>query len=57
MYFAIFDRLVKMLVKGQGPDEAVAAKPAKEFEAKWGDSDVFVRASFKSLWGHYAPDA
>lgn len=57
MYFAIFDRLVKMLVKGQGPDEAVAAKPAKEFEAHWGNSDVFVRASFKSLWGHYAPDA
>lgn len=57
MYFAIFDRLVKMLVKGQGPDEAVAAKPAKEFEARWGDSDGFVRASFKSLWGHYSPDA
>ena len=37
--------------------EAVAAKPAKEFEARWGDSDGFVRASFKSLWGHYSPDA
>lgn len=57
MYFTIFDRLVKLLVKGQGPDEAVAAKPAKEFEAQWGDSDLFVRTSFKSLWGHYAPDA
>lgn len=57
MYFTVFDRLVKLLVKGQGPDEAVAAKPAKEFEAKWGNPDVFVRASFKSLWGHYAPDA
>ncbi len=57
MYFTVFDRLVKMLVKGQGPDEAVAAKPAQEFEAKWGNPDVFVRASFKSLWGHYAPDA
>ena len=57
MYFAIFDRLVKLLVKGQGPDEVVAAKPAQEFEAQWGPSDEFVRASFKSLWGHYAPDA
>jgi glyoxylase-like metal-dependent hydrolase (beta-lactamase superfamily II) len=57
MYFTVFDRLVKLLVKGQGPDEAVAAKPAKEFEAKWGNSDIFVRTSFKSLWGHYAPDA
>ncbi|MEY2852947.1 MAG: hypothetical protein RL030_79 [Pseudomonadota bacterium] len=57
MYFAIFDRCVKLLVKGLGPDEVVAQKPAKEFEEKWGDSDAFVRASFKSLWGHYAPDA
>ena len=57
MYFAIFDRLVKLLVKGQGPDEVVAAKPAKDFEAQWGPADTFVNASFKSLWGHYAPDA
>jgi cyclase len=57
MYFTIFDRLVKLLAKGLGPDEVVAQKPAQEFEAQWGPSDVFVRAAFKSLWGHYAPDA
>ncbi len=57
MYFTIFDRLVKQLVKGMGPDEAHASGPAKEFEAEWGDSEAFVLASFRSLWGHYAPDA
>jgi cyclase len=57
MYFTIFDRCVKLLVKGLGPDEVVAEKPAKEFEERWGNSDEFVRAAFKSLWGHYAPDA
>jgi glyoxylase-like metal-dependent hydrolase (beta-lactamase superfamily II) len=57
MYFTIFDRLVKQLVKGMGPDEAYASGPAKEFEAQWGDSKSFVMASFRSLWGHYAPDA
>jgi cyclase len=57
MYFQIFDRCVKQLVKGMGPDEAYASGPAKEFEAQWGDSKTFVIASFKSLWGHYAPDA
>jgi glyoxylase-like metal-dependent hydrolase (beta-lactamase superfamily II) len=57
MYFAIFDRCVKLLVKGLGPDEVVAEKPAREFEERWGNSDDFVRQSFKSLWGHYAPDA
>jgi cyclase len=57
MYFTLFDRLVKQLVKGMGPDEAYATGPAKEFEARWGDSKPFVLASFRSLWGHYAPDA
>jgi glyoxylase-like metal-dependent hydrolase (beta-lactamase superfamily II) len=57
MYFEIYDRLVKQLVKGMGPEEAHASGPAKEFEAQWGDSRQFVLASFRSLWGHYAPDA
>ena len=57
MYFQIFDRCVKQLVKGMGPEEAADSKPAKEYEAQWGDSRAFVIASFKSLWGHYAPDA
>jgi glyoxylase-like metal-dependent hydrolase (beta-lactamase superfamily II) len=57
MYFQIFDRLVKQLIKGMSPEEAYATAPAKEYEAQWGDSHAFVIASFKSLWGHYAPDA
>ncbi len=57
MHFTIFDRLVKELVKGHGPDEAHATGPAKEFEAAWGDSRQYVLDSFRSLWGHYAPDA
>lgn len=57
MFFAVYDRLVKQLIKGMGPDEAYATGPAKEFEARWGDSRAFVLAAFRSLWGHYAPDA
>jgi glyoxylase-like metal-dependent hydrolase (beta-lactamase superfamily II) len=57
MYFQIFDRCVKQLVKGMGPEECADSQPAKEYEAQWGDSRAFVIASFKSLWGHYAPDA
>ena len=57
MYFQIYDRLVKQLTKGMGPDEAYASGPAKEYEARWGDSRQFVLAAFRSLWGHYAPDA
>jgi len=57
MFMTIFDRTVKALVKGLGPDEAYATGPAKEYEGQWGDSRTFVLASFRSLWGHYAPDA
>jgi hypothetical protein len=46
-----------MMNKGRGPTEAVAAQPAKEFEAKMGNSDEFIRRSFESLWGYLSPDA
>ena len=57
MFATIFDRLGKLLRKGMAPDEVLAAAPTKEFDAKWGQSDVFVTMAFKSLWGHFAPDA
>jgi cyclase len=57
MYGTIFDRLGKLLRKGLGPDEVAATEPTKEFNAKWGDPKQFVDLAFKSLWGHFAPDA
>ena len=57
MYGAIYDRLNQMLNKGRGPSEAVEAKPAKEFEAKMGNPDEFIRRSFESLWAYLSPDA
>jgi glyoxylase-like metal-dependent hydrolase (beta-lactamase superfamily II) len=57
MYGAIYDRLSTMLNKGRGPSEAVAAQPAKEFEAQMGNADEFIRRSFESLWAYLSPDA
>ena len=57
MYGTINDRLNQMLNKGRGPDEAVEAKPAKEFEAKMGNSDDFIRQAFESQWAYLSPDA
>ena len=57
MYGTIYDRLTQLLNKGRGPGEAVAAQPAKEFDAKMGNPDEFVRRSFESLWGYLSPDA
>ena len=57
MYGAIYDRLSKLLNSGRGPTEAVDAQPAKEFEAKMGNPDEFVRRAFESLWAYVTPDA
>jgi glyoxylase-like metal-dependent hydrolase (beta-lactamase superfamily II) len=57
MYGTIYDRLNQMLNKGRGPSEGVAAAPAKEYEAKMGNADEFIRRSFESLWAYLSPDA
>jgi len=57
MYGTIYDRLTQMLNKGRGPSEGVEAKPAKEYEAKMGNADEFIRRSFESLWAYLSPDA
>ena len=57
MYGTIYDRLTQSLNKGRGPSEAVAAQPTKEFDAKMGNPDEFVRRAFESLWGYLSPDA
>lgn len=57
MYGIIYDRLSQMLNKGHSPSEGVEAKPAKEYEAKMGNPDEFIRRSFESLWAYLSPDA
>jgi glyoxylase-like metal-dependent hydrolase (beta-lactamase superfamily II) len=57
MYGKIYERLTGLLNKGRGPGEAVEAKPTKEFDARMGNGDEFVRRAFESLWGYLSPDA
>jgi len=57
MYAALYERLTTALNRGKSPGEVVEAKPAKEFEAKMGNSDEYIRRSFESLWGYLSPDA
>jgi glyoxylase-like metal-dependent hydrolase (beta-lactamase superfamily II) len=57
MYATIAGRMQKMMRQGLGADEVVEKNPAAEYEAKWGDSKVFVGMAFRSLWGHMAPDS
>lgn len=57
MYSEIASRLQKMLRKGLGPQDAVAAAPTREFKAEWGNPERFVTRAFESLWGQLTPDA
>jgi cyclase len=57
MYGTIYDRLNQATNKGRGPSEIVESKPAKEFEAKLGNADEFIRRSAESLWAYLSPDA
>jgi len=57
MFSTIYGRLSQMINAGRGPSEGVEAKPAKEFEAKMGNPDEFIRRSFESLWAYVSPDA
>jgi glyoxylase-like metal-dependent hydrolase (beta-lactamase superfamily II) len=57
MYNTVYERLATLLNRGRGPDEAVAAKPTAEFDAKMGPPDAFVKQAFESLWAYLSPDA
>jgi glyoxylase-like metal-dependent hydrolase (beta-lactamase superfamily II) len=57
MFGTIYGRLSQMINAGKGPSEGVEAKPAKEWEAKMGNPDEFIRRAFESLWAYVSPDA
>jgi glyoxylase-like metal-dependent hydrolase (beta-lactamase superfamily II) len=57
IFSTINGRLNQMMRAGKGPSEGVEAKPAKEFEAKMGNPDEFIRRAFESLWAYESPDA
>jgi len=57
MLAKLSEQLGKMLRAGFGPADVLAAAPAKEYEPRYGDATEFLTESFRSLWGHMAPDA
>jgi len=57
MLAKLSEQLGKMLRSGYGPADVLAAAPAREYEPRYGDASEFLTRSFRSLWGHMAPDA
>ena len=52
MCATVRDRLIELLRHGTGPKEMVAAKPTREFDAKYGDPELFILNGYRGLWGH-----
>lgn len=52
MLATVRDRLVKLIRMGYGPKEMIAAKPTQEFDAKYGNPELFIRNAYMGLWGH-----
>jgi glyoxylase-like metal-dependent hydrolase (beta-lactamase superfamily II) len=45
-------RFVEMMRKGMSAKDMLAAKPTKEFDAKWGNPELFITNAYPGLWGH-----
>lgn len=45
-------RFVGMMRKGMSAKDMLAAAPTKEFDARWGDPQLFIFNAYPGLWGH-----
>jgi cyclase len=52
MLAAMLDRFTKLMKQGMGPEDIIAAAPTREFDATWGNPDLFVTAAYRGMWLH-----
>jgi glyoxylase-like metal-dependent hydrolase (beta-lactamase superfamily II) len=52
MLAAMMDRFPKLMKQGLGPEDIIAAAPTKEYDAQWGNPDLFVSTAYRSMWLH-----
>jgi len=45
-------RFIEMMRKGMSAKDMLAASPTKEFDAKWGNPELFITNAYPGLWGH-----
>ena len=45
-------RFVEMMRKGMSAKDMLAAAPTKEFDARWGNPELFITNAYPGLWGH-----
>jgi hypothetical protein len=52
MYTDLRDKLRLAWQASHGVDEMLTEGLAAEYEAEWGDPDLFLSLAYKSWWGH-----
>lgn len=52
MCTAMRERLTKLMRQGMGPKDIIAAEVTKEFDARWGNPDVFIATAYRGMWLH-----
>lgn len=52
MLAAMRTKFVEMMRKGMSAKDMLAAKPTKEFDARWGNPELFITNAYPGLWGH-----
>ena len=52
MCTAMRERLTKLMRQGMGPKDIIAAEVTKEFDAKWGNPDLFIATAYRGMWLH-----
>jgi hypothetical protein len=45
-------KFVDMMKKGMSASAMAAAAPTKEFDARWGDPELFMANAYPGLWNH-----
>ncbi len=50
--FTALSKIGDSYYKGQTWDELVASKPMRDFDARWGNPDTFLRLSYEGAWNH-----
>jgi hypothetical protein len=52
MCAAMRTKFVDLLRKGMSAKDMLAAGVSKDFDAKWGNPELFVTNAYPGLWGH-----
>jgi cyclase len=54
MLAAMHDKVWELMRKGMTANEIVAANASAGFDAKWGDSKMFITSAYQGIYGHIA---